>query len=175
MSRAAVPLWIETTLGLKARSFRVVQWPVVEEVLQALAARRPSGGKRSREAIHENLLVHVRVRGRALLVKNTVHSLVLALDLDEEVANLPNSVLHWLVQQFRENLGSHNAQERGIIAKQRGGISNFKGHASAASSSIGPPGTATEQELTLRLEARDKILLHGIARECHWCPSKDAV
>lgn len=54
--------WIESALGLRARSFRAASWPLVEEILEQLGARRAQMARRA--AKQPGLVVQLLVRGR---------------------------------------------------------------------------------------------------------------
>ncbi len=118
------------------------------------------------------VLVEVEVRGRKILVMNTVRTLQFAVTgtFEEQVQSPGSSGILWLLQELERDLAEHLVPSDIAIVNNHESVGNFKQvprNGAAACSADSATTRALEQ-------ARERILgLEGVS-SCVWCPSRNS-
>ena len=90
-------LWLERALKLGGRFFLDIEWKVTLEIRELLRTRRAQQGPRTSR--QPRLGVYLNVRGKRLLVRNSLARVSLLLEPGEAVPTIT-----WLLEQFVEQL-----------------------------------------------------------------------
>jgi len=122
-SRDADFNWAETALRLRGRSFRRIQWPLLEEI-RGLAStwRREQAAKIqiSRASVRPHLVIGLHIRNFHLHLLNNPRKIRIMI-FDTEV----ESTLRWLLSEFRKDLD--NIDDVYKLAQPTGKITPIKG------------------------------------------------
>jgi len=121
-SRDADFNWAETALRLRGRSFRRIQWPLLEEI-RGLAStwRREQAAKinHSKASVRPHLVIGLHIRNFHLHLLNNPRKIRIMI-FDTEV----ESTLRWLLSEFRKDLD--NIDEVHKLAQPTGKITPIK-------------------------------------------------
>ena len=134
--------WLERGLGLKAYSFRRLEWPLFEEARSFLLARRAACPRRAGKL--PNLGVEVDLRGRRVLVRNNLKRLSVCFEKGTEVEGVG-----WLIGELEKDLAASAQSQPG---------SGRPKVAQKASGSSEPSAASAPSIAALEKQVQDKVL-----------------
>lgn len=161
--------WLERALGLPLRTFRRLDWPLLEEAREFLQARRAALPKRSGNP--PNLGVWVDWRGRKVLFRNNLKSLRVCFQKGGQVEGL-----EWLLEELEKDCSSSTDGRRRPKFQRQPPV---KGASAASGSAVGAQAPGAGVVDALEAEAREEILgqlrAHPRVAGASFCKSREAL
>jgi len=174
-SRAGDFEWIEAGLNLGARHFRQTEFALLEEIRAGIRGQRQ--GLRRREGVRERTFLELQVRGRTVIVQNTVRRLVVGFRPENLQADLG-----WLLGQLERDLEDPPAPPAALVLQDAGGdagpivVAGDGGYLGAADAAPPAAPAARAERDSLELQLRGDILAvmraHPGCLGAFWCPSR---
>lgn len=173
-SRASEYEWLEDALHLASRHFRKKEFALFEELRGIIRAHRAS--LRPREGVRERTFLKAQVRGRELLVQNTLRRVVIGMRKE----NIKED-LKWILQELAADLEAPPApplvlqdQDAAVEAIVVAGDGGYLGAADAAPPAVPPPGQGERESLEKQLQEGilKRLREHPECAGASWNPSR---